>query len=100
MPPHCKTADHCGDKVFPPHGNCPDTGWTTTTALHEYVNHGGKLFKVYVLLGELVCIFSRESLPNLSLGEEMQQINNDPRKQLRTTAEGYVEFERPAGSRC
>jgi len=72
----------------------------TPCLLQEYANHGEKLFKVYVLLGESVCLFSRESFPNLSLGEKMQQINNDPRKQLRTTAESYVEFERPAGSRC
>ena len=58
-------------------------------------------------------VFSRESLPNLPLGENNnRQVmdNNDeddneaddeilsPRKRPRT--ESYVEFERPAGSRC
>ena len=86
----------------------------TPCLLQEYTNHGGKLFKVYVL-GDSVWVFSRESLPNLPMGEKTlidnAQPNNkegkacgeggcqsSPRKRPRT--ESYVEFERPAGSRC
>ena len=85
--------------------------------LQEYANHGGKLFKVYVL-GESVWVFSRDSLPNLPLGEShiMSSIDNNwQEKNLeevragrdapvyshpRRPTESYVEFERPAGSRC
>mmetsp|Transcript_8868 Transcript_8868/g.19904 ORF Transcript_8868/g.19904 Transcript_8868/m.19904 type:complete len:777 (-) Transcript_8868:237-2567(-) len=87
----------------------------TPCLLQEYANHGEKLFKVYVL-GDSVWVFSRESLPNLPMGEK--HMSNDaesclmqgersaggdaslrsPQKRPRT--ESYVEFERPAGSRC
>jgi len=66
--------------------------------LQEYANHGEKLFKVYVL-GESVWVFSRESLPNLPMGEKEMQINKNA-DQKRPRSESYVEFERPAGSRC
>ncbi|KAL7539087.1 hypothetical protein ACHAXR_009013 [Thalassiosira sp. AJA248-18] len=85
----------------------------TPCLLQEYANHGEKLFKVYVL-GESVWVFSRESLPNLPLGEKTLNdtsgrcpmegepcvagdIRLFPHKRPRT--ESYVEFERPAGSR-
>jgi len=100
--------------------------------LQEYANHGGELFKVYVLGGS-VWVFSRESLPNLPLGEngtrrgegEINGYNDSVvaeglestvtkqeeggskgtpspmwRPKKRPRAESYVEFERPAGSRC
>lgn len=44
----------------------------TPCLLQEYANHGEKLYKVYVL-GESVWVFSRESLPNLPLGENTKQ---------------------------
>lgn len=85
----------------------------TPCLLQEYANHGQKLFKVYVL-GESVWVFSRESLPNLPAGEKMQRelSNRDERcvggggggtpspTRKRPRTESYVEFERPAGSRC
>ena len=49
--------------------------------LQEYENHGGVLFKVYVL-GDTVRVFPRNSLPNLPRGE-----------QECTTHPGYVEFD-------
>ncbi|KAL7508761.1 hypothetical protein ACHAXN_005844 [Cyclotella atomus] len=66
----------------------------TPCILQEFANHGGQLFKVYVL-GESVWVFSRESLPNLPPGE-----NELPSKDDRREAKSYVEFQRPAGSRC
>ena len=63
--------------------------------LQEFANHGGQLFKVYVL-GESVWVFSRESLPNLPPGEN----ELPPEICGETRANSYVEFERPAGSRC
>ncbi|KAL3816014.1 hypothetical protein ACHAXA_010785 [Cyclostephanos tholiformis] len=81
----------------------------TPCILQEFANHGEQLFKVYVL-GDSVWVSSRESLPNLPIGEK--QIRNDaelvpPLKdappsslQSRSRRECYVEFERPAGSRC
>ena len=89
----------------------------TPCLLQEYANHGGKLFKVYVL-GDSVWVFARQSLPNLPIGEREviseeddrghKRIQNDksgredaqlPFHRSRRT-ESYVEFERPAGSRC
>ena len=49
--------------------------------LQEYENHGGVLFKVYVL-GDTVRVFPRNSLPNLPRGE--QGCSGHP---------GYVEFD-------
>eukprot|EP00563_Minutocellus_polymorphus_P004419 CAMPEP_0181043066 /NCGR_PEP_ID=MMETSP1070-20121207/12500_1 /TAXON_ID=265543 /ORGANISM="Minutocellus polymorphus, Strain NH13" /LENGTH=696 /DNA_ID=CAMNT_0023121351 /DNA_START=990 /DNA_END=3077 /DNA_ORIENTATION=- len=49
--------------------------------LQEYENHGGVLFKVYVL-GDTVRVFPRNSLPNLPRGE--QGCTEHP---------GYVEFD-------
>ena len=49
--------------------------------LQEYENHGGVLFKVYVL-GDTVRVFPRNSLPNLPGGE--QECATHP---------GYVEFD-------
>ena len=49
--------------------------------LQEYENHGGALFKVYVL-GDTVRVFPRNSLPNLPRGE--QGCSEHP---------GYVEFD-------
>ena len=49
--------------------------------LQEYENHGGVLFKVYVL-GDTVRVFPRNSLPNLPRGE--QECAAHP---------GYVEFD-------
>lgn len=49
--------------------------------LQEYKNHGGVLFKVYVL-GDTVRVFPRNSLPNLPRGE--QGCSKHP---------GYVEFD-------
>ena len=81
----------------------------TPCLLQEFANHGEQLFKVYVL-GDSVWVSSRESLPNLPIGEK--HISNDadrvtPRGearpwslQNRSRKESYVEFERPAGSRC
>ena len=81
----------------------------TPCILQEFANHGEQLFKVYVL-GDSVWVSSRESLPNLPIGEK--QMSNDaelmhPSKgappsslQSRSQRECYVEFERPAGSRC
>jgi hypothetical protein len=90
----------------------------TPCILQEYANHGGRIFKVYVL-GESVWVFARESLPNLPIGEtkhissisptppcsntttllsddtQQQQPNNGSRGRKRS----YVEFERLAGSR-
>jgi hypothetical protein len=76
----------------------------TPCLLQEYANHGEKLFKVYVL-GDSVWVFSRDSLPNLP-GREVfesqmqteEECGGRPYKRSRT--ESYVEFERPAGSRC
>jgi len=78
----------------------------TPCLLQEYANHGQTLFKVYVL-GESVWVFSRESLPNLPMGEkhiigsaapDAVRCPVQPNKRPRT--ESYVEFERLAGSRC
>lgn len=66
----------------------------TPCILQEFANHGGQLFKVYVL-GESVWVFSRESLPNLPPGESELPSREEHRK-----AKSYVEFQRPAGSRC
>jgi len=87
----------------------------TPCILQEYANHGGRIFKVYVL-GESVWVFARESLPNLPIGEtkhisssisptpcsstttssnDTQQQPNNSRGRKRS----YVEFERLAGSR-
>lgn len=88
----------------------------TPCLLQEYANHDGKLFKVYVL-GDSVWVFARQSLPNLPIGErEVTSVddvrfestsrngNQEEKVQLpfhkRRPAESYVEFERPAGSRC
>ena len=95
----------------------------TPCILQEYANHGEKLFKVYVL-GDSVWVFSRESLPNLPLGENEIKVSSDnegdgmrrkpphegnsskegtgrplPQSRKRRRCESYVEFERPAGSR-
>ena len=67
----------------------------TPCILQEFANHGGELFKVYVL-GESVWVFSRESLPNLPPGEN----ELPPEECGEKRANSYVEFERPAGSRC
>ena len=81
----------------------------TPCLLQEFANHGEQLFKVYVL-GDSVWVSSRESLPNLPIGEK--HISNDadlvtPLGEARpwslqnwSRKESYVEFERPAGSRC
>ena len=81
----------------------------TPCLLQEFANHGEQLFKVYVL-GDSVWVSSRESLPNLPIGEK--DISNDADLviplgeawpwplQNRSRKESYVEFERPAGSRC
>lgn len=81
----------------------------TPCLLQEFANHGEQLFKVYVL-GDSVWVSSRESLPNLPIGEK--HISNDAdlvtplgearpwSLQNRSRKESYVEFERPAGSRC
>ncbi|KAL7461237.1 hypothetical protein ACHAXS_001659 [Conticribra weissflogii] len=89
----------------------------TPCLLQEYANHGGKLFKVYVL-GDSVWVFARESLPNLPIGErEVRPVDSGSFESTskdgveetekmhlpfhkRRPAESYVEFERPAGSRC
>ncbi|KAL7547949.1 hypothetical protein ACHAWF_011218 [Thalassiosira exigua] len=86
----------------------------TPCILQEYANHGEKLFKVYVL-GESVWVFSRESLPNLPMGEKQVEDGDVCRmrgehalegyswlwsQNKRPRTESYVEFERPAGSRC
>ena len=94
--------------------------------LQEYANHGEKLFKVYIL-GDSVWVFSRDSLPNLpgrEIFEQFQSSRDDEEiddcespavaeaavirpqcssllsKKRRQRTESYVEFERPAGSRC
>mmetsp|Transcript_10388 Transcript_10388/g.15727 ORF Transcript_10388/g.15727 Transcript_10388/m.15727 type:complete len:695 (+) Transcript_10388:40-2124(+) len=88
----------------------------TPCLLQEYANHGEKLFKVYVL-GNSVWVYSRDSMPNLPLGEKIRettpispQENNSfsaetnnrppPNSLKRRRCESYVEFERQAGSRC
>lgn len=92
----------------------------TPCLLQEYANHGEKLFKVYVL-GNSVWVFSRESMPNLPLGEKeiipdtkkrpsSPEEKNSPKEESnrptpppsrkRQRCESYVEFERQAGSRC
>ena len=88
----------------------------TPCLLQEYANHGEKLFKVYVL-GNSVWVYSRESMPNLPMGEkEMIPSSDDykdtpndssteknsrpPNSLKRKRCESYVEFERQAGSRC
>ncbi|KAL7433594.1 hypothetical protein ACHAXH_004049 [Discostella pseudostelligera] len=85
----------------------------TPCLLQEFANHGEKLFKVYVL-GESVWVFSRESLPNLPMGEKcevssMEDVQSGEeeggsggqrRPASSQTRESYVEFERPAGSSC
>lgn len=94
----------------------------TPCLLQEYANHGEKLFKVYVL-GNSVWVYSRDSMPNLPLGEKEMlppsddyretpissplennssaETNNRPPNSLkRRRCESYVEFERQAGSRC
>jgi len=85
----------------------------TPCLLQEFANHGEKLFKVYVL-GESVWVFSRESLPNLPMGEKcdvssMEDVQSGEeeggsggqrRPASSQTRESYVEFERPAGSNC
>lgn len=80
----------------------------TPCLLQEYANHGEMLFKVYVL-GNSVWVFSRESLPNLPLGEKEIMMDSNlgeensrtsPQSRKRQHCESYVEFERPAGSRC
>jgi len=98
--PSCKTVDRCGGQVFPSHGNRPGTGRAATAQDAMPVARIRKPWRKTVqgLRSERVGMyFPRENWPNLSLGEKMQQINNDPRKQLWKTAESYVEFERPAG---
>ena len=52
--------------------------------LQEYANHDGVLFKVYVM-GDLVRVFSRTSLPNLPSEEAFQRSG--------TRCDGYVEFD-------
>ncbi|KAL3777232.1 hypothetical protein HJC23_007132 [Cyclotella cryptica] len=69
----------------------------TPCLLQEYANHGGQLFKVYVL-GDSVWVFSRQSLPNLPPGEN--EIPAEEESSGKRTAKTYVEFQRPAGSRC
>jgi len=95
----------------------------TPCLLQEYANHGETLFKVYVL-GNSVWVFSRESTPNLPLGEkEIITVSNDNKKRPKSSShendsynrennrltsffrkrqgrESYVEFERQPGSRC
>jgi len=93
----------------------------TPCLLQEYANHGEKLFKVYVL-GNSVWVYSRESMPNLPLGEKeiippsddyretpnspqgndssIDENNRPPNPLKRQRCESYVEFERQAGSRC
>jgi len=83
----------------------------TPCLLQEFANHGQKLFKVYVL-GDSVWVYSRESLPNLPGREVFEQsreglcnsststATQSPLLQKRPRTESYVEFERPAGSRC
>ena len=92
----------------------------TPCLLQEYANHGETLFKVYVL-GNSVWTFSRQSMPNLPLGEkeiiptiedrertnsqmeiESNLSENDasPGSNKKRRCDSYVEFERPAGSRC
>ena len=83
----------------------------TPCLLQEFANHGEKLFKVYVL-GDSVWVYCRESLPNLPGKEVFEQsqegmcnssasaATQSPRTQKRPRTESYVEFERPAGSRC
>ena len=95
--------------------------------LQEYANHGEKLFKVYIL-GDSVWVFSRDSLPNLPGREIFEQFQSSRDEEeeddcqspaavaavaaairpqcssllskKRPRTESYVEFERPAGSRC
>ena len=79
----------------------------TPCLLQEFANHGEQLFKVYVL-GDSVWVSSRESLPNLPIGEK--RISDDAglvpplgdswswSLRNRSPKESYVEFERPAGS--
>jgi inositol-1,3,4-trisphosphate 5/6-kinase/inositol-tetrakisphosphate 1-kinase len=69
----------------------------TPCLLQEFCNHGGHLFKVYVL-GESVWVFSRESLPNLPPGEN--EVPSREESDENKPTKSYVEFERPAGSRC
>jgi len=94
----------------------------TPCLLQEYANHGEKLFKVYVL-GNSVWVYSRDSMPNLPLGEKemipptddyrdtpisspqenissAETNNRLPNSLKRRRCESYVEFERQAGSRC
>jgi len=83
----------------------------TPCLLQEYANHGQKLFKVYVL-GDSVWVYCRESLPNLPGKEVFEQsqegicnsstsaATQSPLPQKRPRTDSYVEFERPAGSRC
>ena len=68
----------------------------TPCLLQEFCNHGGYLFKVYVL-GESVWVFSRESLPNLPPGES--ELFCIEKTEEHRRSKSYVEFERPAGSR-
>eukprot|EP00956_Cyclotella_meneghiniana_P033594 scaffold97422_cov40-Cyclotella_meneghiniana.AAC.1 len=67
----------------------------TPCLLQEFCNHGGTLFKAYVL-GESVWVFARESLPNLPPGE-----NELPNKEdiycENSPSKSYVEFERHSG---
>lgn len=44
--------------------------------LQEYLNHGGKLYKVYVM-GDNIWIFARPSLPDLPRGEFVDVRNRD-----------------------
>ncbi|EED93989.1 hypothetical protein THAPSDRAFT_261937 [Thalassiosira pseudonana CCMP1335] len=55
----------------------------TPCLLQEYANHGGQLFKVYVL-GDSVWVFSRESLPDLPIGENEILLENGERKRATT----------------
>jgi len=48
----------------------------TPCLLQEYLNHNGRLYKVYVL-GNLVWVFPRPSLPNLPLGEFIHDDDDD-----------------------
>merc|ERR1719253_2051060 len=63
----------------------------TPCLLQEYANHGGILFKVYVL-GEAVWVFARESLPDLPMGNAQGR--------FRPREESFVELASPAGRHC
>mmetsp|Transcript_28264 Transcript_28264/g.40997 ORF Transcript_28264/g.40997 Transcript_28264/m.40997 type:complete len:666 (+) Transcript_28264:667-2664(+) len=62
--------------------------------LQEYANHGGTLFKVYVL-GDAVRVFARPSLPDLPTGDRHAAVTSSGGYVEKNTSdcECYVEFD-------